>query len=154
METEAYLGPQDQASHAYHRTPRSTIMYGPPGFAYIYFIYGMYHCLNAVTDAEGTPGAVLIRGILLDEGLDQMRWPSGRPGVQHIADGPGKLCRALQITRDQNGWDLTRSALLYIENDVGVPEGDLVATARVGVRGDEDAHTRPWRFLWRYPRLR
>ena len=112
-ETEAYGGADDQASHAYRRTPRSAIMYGPPGYAYVYFIYGMHFCLNAVTEADGQPGAVLIRAIVPDEGVAIMRSRRGRVSGHSersdrgLTDGPGKLCQALGIARAQNGIDLT-----------------------------------------------
>jgi DNA-3-methyladenine glycosylase len=149
VETEAYGGSDDEASHAFRRTPRSEIMYGPPGYAYIYFIYGMYFCLNAVTDADGRPGAALIRGIVPDAGVEVMRGLRDGAPIHRLADGPGKLCRALGITRDQNGLDLTTSQELFIEAGKTVPEGRIVATSRIGVRGDALAHGRPWRFVWR-----
>lgn len=147
-ETEAYGGPDDAASHAFRRTPRSAIMYGPPGFAYVYFIYGMHHCLNAVTEPDGCPGAVLIRGILPQEGLELMR--PRRPGIadRRLTDGPGKLCRALQITAALNGVDLTESAELFIESGDGANEHEIVATPRIGVRGDRETRGRLWRFVW------
>ena len=146
-ETEAYGGPDDQASHAFRRTPRSAIMYGPPGFAYVYFIYGMYFCLNAVAAADGHPGAVLIRGVVPQEGITIMR--SRRPGVAdaHLADGPGKVCQAFGITRDLNAADLTASSELWIEAGPGVPASRFVITPRIGVRGDAAARNRLWRFL-------
>jgi DNA-3-methyladenine glycosylase len=147
-ETEAYAGPDDPASHAYHRTPRSTIMYGPPGYAYVYFIYGMYFCLNAVTEADGKPGAVLLRAVLPLEGIESMR--TRRPGVRdsRLTDGPGKLCAALGITGAQNGLDLCTSKELFLESGSHVPDDAMVATPRVGVRGDAGALSRPWRFVW------
>jgi len=147
-ETEAYGGPDDEASHARRRTPRSEIMYGPPGRAYVYFIYGMYFCLNAVTEGDAYPGAVLIRAVVPEAGLDLMR--VRRPGVPdlHLADGPGKLCRALGITQEHNGSDLTASRELYIEAGSSVPDVEVVSTPRVGVRGDALARSRPWRFVW------
>ena len=147
-ETEAYGGADDPASHAYRRTPRSAIMFGPPGMAYVYFIYGMHHCLNAVTACDGHPGAVLIRGIFPAEGIEAMR--GQRPGVAdgHLADGPGKLCQALGITLALNGVDLTDNSELFITTGEQVAEREIIATPRIGVRGDEETRTRPWRFVW------
>jgi len=147
-ETEAYAGADDPASHAYRRTPRSAIMFGPPGVAYVYFIYGMHHCLNAVTACDGHPGAVLIRGIFPDESIDAMR--GQRPGVAdgHLADGPGKLCQALGITLALNGIDLTDNSELFITTGEQVAEREIITTPRIGVRGDEETRTRPWRFVW------
>jgi DNA-3-methyladenine glycosylase len=148
-ETEAYGGADDQASHAHRRTPRSAIMYGPPGYAYVYFIYGMHFCLNAVTEADGQPGAVLIRAIVPDEGVAIMRDRRGRVSQRALTDGPGKLCQALGITRAQNGIDLTANAELFVEAGVGVADDQLEITPRLGVRGDELARGRLWRFVWR-----
>jgi DNA-3-methyladenine glycosylase len=152
-EAEAYGGPDDEASHAHRRTPRSAIMYGPPGIAYVYFIYGAHYCLNAVTEAEGTPGAVLIRGILPVEGLDIMRQRRGTPatpaGDARLADGPGKLCQALGITGALNGLDLAWGETLYFAAGETPPEHEVVATPRIGVRGNAEALSRAWRFVWR-----
>jgi len=151
-ETEAYGGADDQASHAYRRTPRSAIMYGPPGYAYVYFIYGMHFCLNAVTEADGQPGAVLIRAIVPDEGVAIMRGRRGRVSERSdrgLTDGPGKLCQALGITREQNGIDLTASAELSVETGVAVADEQVEITPRIGVRGDDIARGRLWRFVWR-----
>ena len=116
-ETEAYIGPIDKACHAYggRRTARTETLYARPGTAYIYFIYGMYHCLNFVTEPEGTPCAVLIRGAKAVENGDiiaENRF--GRKLAELTAyqrrnflNGPGKLCRGLALTREQNGLDLT-----------------------------------------------
>jgi len=149
VETEAYGGADDQASHAFRRTPRSAIMFGPPGHAYVYFIYGMYFCLNAVTEADGRPGAVLIRALAPQEGLPFMRAQRGAVSDRRLADGPGKLCRALAITRDQNGLDLTANAELFVEAGEAVADGQVAVTPRIGVRGDATARKRPWRFVWR-----
>lgn len=148
-ETEAYGGPDDEASHAFRRTRRSAIMYGPPGYAYVYFIYGMYFCLNGVTEQDGRPGAVLIRAIVSQEGIEAMR--ARRRGVpdRQLADGPGKLCMALDIGRALNGADLTAGRELFIEAGPAIPDEAVLVLPRVGVRGNHDARTRPWRFLWR-----
>jgi DNA-3-methyladenine glycosylase len=147
-ETEAYGGADDPASHAFRRTPRSAIMFGPPGVAYVYFIYGIHHCLNAVTACDGHPGAVLIRSIFPAEGIEIMR--GQRLGVAdgHLADGPGKLCQALGITLALNGSDLTEDAELFITAGEQVNTREIMATPRIGVRGDEETRTRPWRFVW------
>jgi DNA-3-methyladenine glycosylase len=153
-ETEAYGGPDDPASHAYRRTGRSAIMYGLPGFSYVYFIYGAHYCLNVVTDPDGVAGAVLIRALIPGENLAEMRRRRGLSQalpanpLRGVADGPGKLCRALGITLEENGLDLTQSDSLFIEEGAEVPEGQVEATPRVGVGGDEEARSRPWRFYW------
>jgi DNA-3-methyladenine glycosylase len=149
-ETEAYGGPDDEASHAYRRTSRSAIMYGPPGFAYVYFIYGVHFCLNAVTEADGRPGAVLLRAIVPGEGIASMQTRRGGfRGAQGLADGPGKLCRAFGITREQNGLDLVTSDQLFIEAGAAAPEAQVEVTPRIGVRGDAAVRGRLWRFMWR-----
>jgi DNA-3-methyladenine glycosylase len=153
-ETEAYRGPDDQASHAYRRTPRSSIMYGPAGYAYVYFIYGSYFCLNAVTEAAGQPGAVLIRAVFPTEGLATMRQRRGGRDERRLADGPGKLCQALGIGRALNGADLVSGDDLFLESGEAVPEAEVQVTRRVGVRGDELALLRPWRYMWAAHRLR
>jgi DNA-3-methyladenine glycosylase len=147
-ETEAYGGADDPASHAYRRTPRSAIMFGPPGIAYVYFIYGMYHCLNAVTACDGHPSAVLIRGIFPTEGIEIMRGQRPRVADGHLADGPGKLCQALGITLTLNGGDLTEDAALFITAGEQVNTREIMTTPRIGVRGDAETRTRPWRFVW------
>jgi DNA-3-methyladenine glycosylase len=148
-EVEAYGGPDDRASHAYRRTPRSAIMYGPPGHAYVYFIYGMYFCLNVVTEADGHPGAVLLRGLLPVEGIETVR--EHRPGARdsELTNGPGKLCAALGVRAAQNGTDLCTSDELFLEGSAAIPDEAVIVTPRVGVRGDSGAVARPWRFVWR-----
>ncbi|MCX6029446.1 MAG: DNA-3-methyladenine glycosylase [Chloroflexi bacterium] len=150
-ETEAYGGSDDMASHAFRRTPRSAIMYGPPGYAYVYFIYGMHHCLNVVTEGDGQPGAVLIRGIVPEEGIEALRIRRGGVDDRHLANGPGKVCQALGITVALNGVDLTTSAELFIEPGAIVPDAEVAITPRVGVRGNVAALDRPWRFVWQHP---
>jgi DNA-3-methyladenine glycosylase len=148
VEVEAYLGETDQASHARPgRTRRNAPMYGPPGHAYVYLIYGLHHCLNAVTEPEGFPGAVLIRALEPLEGIEEMRVRrGGRPDTQ-LTSGPARLCQALDIDRRFDGADLcARDALLFLEEDAPVPDEAVATGPRVGVRGDEVALIIPWRF--------
>jgi DNA-3-methyladenine glycosylase len=113
VETEAYLGPHDRAAHAWRGiTPRTRVLYGEPGHAYVYLIYGMYECLNVVAEPEGSPGCVLIRAVEPLEGIPRMR--RRRPGaraIENLANGPGKLTLALGITRRHNRADLTTGPL-------------------------------------------
>lgn len=147
-ETEAYIGEEDQASHAaVGRTERNAVMYGPPGYAYVYLIYGVHHCLNVVTETEGFPAAVLIRALRPVEGIDIMRRRrSGRPNSQ-LANGPGKLCQALAIDLSLNGVDMVASQVLFVEQGEAIPDARVKTTPRIGVRGDEKAVTAPWRFV-------
>ena len=150
VEVEAYIGQGDQACHAARGlTPRTKVMFGPPGRAYVYFIYGMYHCLNVVTEREGFPAAVLIRALEPLEGLPLMR--RHRPGHldQELTNGPGKFCQALGITREMNGIDMARSEVLFIEKETPVPDEAVQTTPRINVRGDERALTVRWRFVIR-----
>ena len=147
-EVEAYIGEGDQASHARRGpTPRNRSMYGAPGLAYVYLIYGMYCCLNVVTESEGYPAAILIRGLEPAEGVDAMA--ARRPGRarRDLANGPGKLCQALAIDRGLDGHDLTGGLALWIEADDPVGEDKVVATARINVSGDHQARAVPWRLV-------
>jgi len=143
VEVEAYIGENDPASHAYRgRTPRNAIMFGPPGFAYIYFIYGMYHCLNFVTEPEGKAAAVLLRAAEPAEGEEIMRRLAGGKVGGALLGGPGKFCRAFGLTREQNGLDLTGDRL-YVE-DRSVTVAHIKQTTRIGIKAGND---RPWRFV-------
>ena len=147
VETEAYIGEADKACHASQgRTPRTEVMYGPPGRAYVYFIYGMHHCFNVVTEEEGFPAAVLIRALEPLEGLEWMRrHRPGRPDDQ-LTNGPGKLCAALAIDRTLNGVDLCTSRVFFIEEGRTVADEGIATSPRIGIRSDEVARSRPWRF--------
>jgi len=148
VEVEAYIGQDDEACHAWHgRTARNAVMFGPPGHAYVYFIYGMHHCVNAVTEPEGAAAAVLIRALEPLEGLEVMRrHRKGRQGVE-LTNGPAKLCYALAIDRGLNGTDLVSGQALWIERDRAVADARVASGPRIGVRGDERALAVPWR-LW------
>lgn len=147
VEVEAYLGETDQASHARPgRTRRNEPMYGPPGRAYVYFIYGMYHCLNAVAEPEGAPAAVLIRALEPLESLEIMRRHRPNRLDCDLTNGPGKLCQALAIDQALNCADLCQSDVLWIEANAPVADQQIAASPRIGVRGDQRARTAPWRF--------
>ena len=150
VETEAYVGEGDAACHAARgRTARNAVMFGPAGYAYVYFIYGMHYCFNIVTETEGLGAAVLVRALEPLEGIDAMRHHrKGRDGVE-LTNGPAKLCYALAIDRDLNGADLVTSEELWIESDVSMPDDEVATGPRVGVRGDRWALTLPWRFWLR-----
>ena len=142
VETEAYIGSEgDPACHASHgKTARNAAMFGPPGHAYVYFTYGMYHCLNVVTAPQGTPEAVLIRAIEPSEGIELMRQRRRRRRLVDLASGPAKLCIALAITRQLDGCDLLGDEL-WLE-DRGTVIDDAAWRPRVGIRVGTD---RPWR---------
>ena len=160
-ETEAYIGRCDKACHAYNyrRTSRTETLFAPPGHAYIYLIYGMHHCLNFVTEPEGEPAAVLLRAIQPVAGLETMvrlRYgdrPLTPQRLRHLADGPGKVCRALCLTRAENGMDLTGDRLFLCDSpeDAGIsrpelPRERLRTGPRIGVDYAEEARDFPWRF--------
>jgi DNA-3-methyladenine glycosylase len=144
VEVEAYGGPGDPGSHA-RRAPngRARVMFGRPGIAYVYFTYGMHHCLNAVTAPEGTASAVLVRALEPLWGTDLMRVRGAPPTLadHRLAAGPGRTCRALGLSRAENGSDLTRGSLTIRG---GSPAREAVsAGARIGLRVDDG---RAWRF--------
>lgn len=142
VEVEAYLGPEDPASHAYRRTPRSEIMWGPPGRAYVYFSYGNHYCMNVVTEPEGVAGAVLLRAAEPVNGVRVMQRLRGVQDVRKLLSGPGRLAQALAVDRRFNGWDLTRPGALYLAP--GHPPARIATSPRVGIRR---AVERPWRFF-------
>lgn len=145
-ETEAYIGERDLACHAKAgRTPRTAVMYGPPGHAYIYFTYGHHWMLNVVTERENFPAAVLIRAIQLEEGAKIM---SARRGGRDTF-GPGKLTQAMGITKSENGLDLTAAASgLWIEAGISIPNSLVTKSPRVGLNTvPEPWLSKPWRFL-------
>jgi DNA-3-methyladenine glycosylase len=149
LETEAYRGEEDLACHARAgRTPRTEIMYGPPGRAYIYFVYGMHWLLNFVTEEEGFPGAVLIRAIYPEEGLDFIS--SRRKGYPRDlwTNGPAKICQALAIDGDLNGVDVCGADLkIWLEKGVEIAPEVIQACPRVGLNTVPD----PWKSIaWRF----
>jgi len=158
-ETEAYIGAIDKACHAYggRRTPRTETLYMQEGHAYVYFIYGMYYCMNIVTEAEGVASAVLIRGVEIVEGRAQaaiMRY--GKPWEEltayqskNFSNGPGKLCKAMGITTEDNKKDLC-SQDFYITDRIGKHREEVFAvktSPRIGIDYAEEAKDFMWRFF-------
>ena len=134
-ETEAYIGENDLACHASKgRTPRTEIMYGEAGRSYVYMIYGMYHCMNIITEKKDFPAAVLIRGIKID-GVDYKK-----------TNGPGKLCRFLKIDRELKGWNVTKGKKLWIEKPDKKQKLKIHKDKRVGI--DYAKHCK--HYLWRF----
>ncbi|NOX36824.1 MAG: DNA-3-methyladenine glycosylase [Calditrichaeota bacterium] len=144
VETEAYIGKDDPACHAARgRTPRNAVMFGPPGYSYIYFIYGKHYCLNVVTEPEGFPAAVLIRALEPVEGIEWMQQlRSGVPREQ-LTNGPGKLCQALALDHQLNGIDMCRVGPLYIVPGTAVAREQIVQLSRIGIKQGTE---HPWRF--------
>ncbi len=146
VETEAYVGPHDLACHASKGyTPRTSVMFGPPGHAYVYMIYGFYFCLNVVTEPEEYPAAVLIRAVEPLENVDLMRRLRNNPLREtNIASGPGKLCMAMAIDKKLNREDLLGSTI-WIE-DRRFDSGSICTSPRVGVDYAGEYKNKPWRF--------
>jgi len=155
VETEAYIGSIDKACHAYggKKTPRLTTLYGMPGIAYVYFIYGMYHCFNVITKEEGFPEGVLIRAIEPIDGIDVMarlRFKKAyneltKAQIKNLTTGPSKLCIAMNINKENNKQDLCTSEL-YIEDSVEKEKIEIVEAKRIGIDYAEEAKD----FLWRF----
>jgi DNA-3-methyladenine glycosylase len=135
-ETEAYIGEDDLACHASKgKTPRTEIMYGEAGHAYIYMIYGMYHCLNIVTEKKNFPAAVLIRAVRI-EGVEYKK-----------TNGPGKLCKFMQIDRKLNGLDITKEEKFWIESGIKIKKSDIIKGKRIGIDYAKHCKHYLWRFL-------
>ena len=149
-EVEAYIGEDDRASHASPGlTARNAPMYGPPGYTYVYLIYGVHHCLNVVTEREEFPAAILIRALEPLEGLAIIRQRRGVQGPPPaLTCGPGRVCQALGIDRRLNAGDLCApEAVLWIEDAAPVPDTQVARSPRIGVRGDPRAIEARWRYL-------
>ena len=146
VETEAYLGLEDPASHAFRGpTPRSAVMFGPPGHLYVYFTYGMHYCVNVVTEPDGVAGAVLLRAAAVEEGLVHVVERRGAAiATAALLRGPGNLCHGLAISRVDNDLDLIApGARIHIETRPGNPP--ILVSTRIGLR---HAAERPLRFTW------
>ncbi|MDX1630401.1 MAG: DNA-3-methyladenine glycosylase [Thermoanaerobaculia bacterium] len=153
VETEAYLGTQDRAAHAWNgrRTERTESLYLPPGHAYVYFVYGMHHCLNAVTGGDQEGGAVLLRAAEPVEGTEVMirrRDLEGDPRPGDVAGGPAKLCQALAVDRELDGTVLDGRNLLLTHGHPATA-GEIVRAPRIGIDYAEEAVDWPLRFAIR-----
>jgi DNA-3-methyladenine glycosylase len=155
VEAEAYIGPGDTASHASRgRTARTEAMFGPPGYAYIYLIYGMYYMLNLVTEAQDFPAAILIRAMEPQEGLDLIQ-ANRRPRLatapqlrlKQLTNGPGKVCQALAIDKSLHNWDVTIGDQLWLELASDTPEAQIAAGPRIGI---DYAQPTDRAALWRF----
>jgi DNA-3-methyladenine glycosylase len=173
VEVEAYIGQDDLASHArFGRTKRNSVMFGPPGVAYVYLVYGMHHCLNVVTEAEGRPAALLVRAVEPVVGEDEMREARMRWALDHagrratatvgatvraiealpstrLASGPGLVCAAFSIDGAAGGTDLCDGASeLRLETSEADPAMTATTGPRVGIGySPEPWRSRPWRFF-------
>lgn len=153
VETEAYLGVEDRAAHSYggRRTARNEAMWGPAGHAYVYFIYGLHHCMNVVAAGPGQPSAVLLRALEPLEGLERMRArrAAGREVAlpdESLCSGPAKLAQALGLDRALDGADLVSGTTLFLERGVRIPPARIVAAPRIGVDYAGAWAARPLRF--------
>ncbi len=147
VEVEAYGGSDDPASHAYKGlTKGNWVMFGKPGLAYVYFIYGNHYCLNVRAGIEGIPGAVLIRGVEIIDGLELARRNRRAKSLVELANGPGKLTRALGINKGHNGLDLVASNLLYICEQKESGNLEVLTSTRIGIKEGKEM---PWRLYAR-----
>ena len=146
VETEAYRGPEDRAAHSFggRRTARTEVMFGPPGHAYVFFVYGMHYQFNIVTTKLGAPHAVLVRALEPVYGVEWMAKRRNLPATsRELTNGPGKLCQAMAIGREAYGLDLCASPLFLAEG----PRTRSASSARIGIDYAGDWAQKPWRFF-------
>ncbi|MFA5128838.1 MAG: DNA-3-methyladenine glycosylase [Patescibacteria group bacterium] len=148
VETEGYVGPSDLASHASRgKTARTAPMFGPPGHAYIYLVYGLNYCFNIVTEKENYPAAVLIRAIEPAEGIDLMKKNRKiNTPTFNLTNGPGKLCQAFKIDKTLNALDLTKNILWIEDRGVKLKKSEIFSAKRIGVDYAGKYKNKPWRF--------
>jgi len=148
VETEAYCGFNDAAAHSYKglRSNRTEVMFGPGGYAYVYLIYGMYYCFNIVTSSIGNPEAVLIRALEPVSGIDVMKKNRKTDNLYNLCSGPGKLCIAMNITKEHNNVDLCGNELYLLDNSK-VPEDNIISAPRINIDYAGEAKNYPWRFV-------
>jgi DNA-3-methyladenine glycosylase len=149
VETEAY-GQDDPASHSFKgRTARTDVMFGPPGHLYVYFTYGAHFCMNVVTGEDGEGSAVLLRAAEPLDGLAEMARRRGLDLPRLLCAGPGRLCQAFGVAREENGIDLVAGDVMWIEPGAAVPDEEVAVGPRVGITS---ATEQPWRFAVRTSR--
>jgi DNA-3-methyladenine glycosylase len=156
VETESYVGEDDLACHASKgRTARTEVMFGEPGRAYVYLIYGMYEMLNVVANPPGSPAAILIRALEPLAGIPAMERARKTDKLANLTTGPGKLTQAFHVTRALNGEDLTRDRRLFIADDGFAvdPARDIETTPRVGIDYAGHCVDYPWRYYLRHNRF-
>lgn len=154
VETEAYVGSEDAASHAYNNllTARTRIQFGRGGYAYVYQIWGIHFCFNVVTEKKGRPAVVLIRSLEPIEGL-QLMAKRRKININQIKDvvslcnGPGKLCIAMDITKKLNGEDLLGDKLFLVESGEEISKEKIISTPRININYAGEARKYPWRFI-------
>jgi len=158
VETEAYIGPSDPASHAYQgrRTARTEVQFGPAGHAYIYLVHGMYHCFDVTTGPLGCPEVVLIRALRPLYGLELMTKRRRiklnttshfeKREIRNLCNGPGRLCQAMGITKQLHGIDVCGDVLYIEEGDRQIRSHEIAETPRVGIDYAGEAKNYPWRF--------
>jgi DNA-3-methyladenine glycosylase len=159
VDVEAYCGPEDKGAHSYggRRTPRTEVMFGPPGYAYIYFIYGMYYCFNVVSGPVGKPEAILVRALEPLEGVALMARRRNMPWITReialsaaakdkLTGGPGRLTQAMGITKHQYGWNLWDSPLRIEYGDGNVDHSMIQCGPRINIEYAGEAKDYPWRF--------
>jgi DNA-3-methyladenine glycosylase len=158
VETEAYIGPSDPASHAYQgrRTARTEVQFGPPGHAYIYLVHGMYHCFDITTGPLGRPEVVLIRSLRPLHGIKLMARRRGielditscsvERKLRNLCNGPGKLCQAMGISKELHGIDICGNILYVEKGDRRVRSHEIAVTPRIGIEYAGEAKNYPWRF--------
>lgn len=148
VETEAYVGAIDKACHAWkNRSERTEIMYHDGGYAYVYLIYGMHHCFNVVTGPKGEGNAVLIRALEPVTGIGLMRKRRKTDVLRNLCSGPGKVCQAMGITKDEYGMDLCAPVSpLRLIRYRNMPDTQIASSPRINVAYAEEAASWPWRF--------
>lgn len=155
VETEAYIGTEDKACHGNWRKKETCApMWGPAGFSYVYFTYGMYFMLNIVSEKDGFPAAVLIRAVEPVEGIEKMAKNRGYKAseignlkvLKNLTSGPGKLTQAFNIKKADNNLDLTKNPHFYIAKSSKKESFEIVKTTRIGINYAEEYTHKPWRF--------
>lgn len=148
VETEAYIGPEDKGAHSCGGVPtaRTAVMFGKGGFAYVYLIYGMYSCFNVVANVKDKPEAVLIRALEPLDGVELMKMRRGTDKPENLCSGPGKLCSALGITREQSGADLCKNELFILDMPE-LPKSEIIVSPRINIDYAEEYRDKPWRYF-------